>query len=80
MEELILTNEQRQFLIDSLQKHGKVRIKNVLDLKFTEEKGKELIDPRNPSKGFRVTDMNSYKVSSVVERRFKDEVKGKRVA
>lgn len=76
MKEITLTDEQMQFIVDSLVADGEVRIKGLMDIKYsTSEGGKVLIDPRNPSKGFRITDMKVHKIASTLSRTFKDRVK-----
>lgn len=74
-----LSEGQRSKLLNDLQNNGIASIENVVVLKLdtVKMKGRELIDPENPSKGFRITDRNKtyVRIDATVTKQFKRDVK-----
>ena len=72
---IVLPIDVRKQIKDELRKHGQVNILGIVTLKIKKKtiKGRELIDPDDHLKGFRITDMNKTvnEVTARVSHEFK---------
>jgi hypothetical protein len=79
---VVLTKEQKEKLLHDLIKKGEATILGVVTLRMKKHKmkGREHIDPENPDKGFRVTDMNKTTniITASVTKYFKRSVNRQR--